>query len=92
VLARACHLGDTCVNVRTRGEETVILPWRHNMSSSAKRSQSGRFVTYDKSGGVSLKVSEFLRSDEGKRQLSNAKELRILTNTPGITAERGKKQ
>lgn len=42
-----------------------------------KRDQnSGQFVEYDKSGAVSVRVLDFLRSDTGQHQLKIAKELR----------------
>lgn len=37
---------------------------------------NGRFVEYSKSGAVSVRLNEFLRSDAGKQQLKTAKELR----------------
>lgn len=47
------------------------------MSTASKRSGTlGRFIQYDKSGAVSVRVREFLRSDTGKEQLKIAKELR----------------
>jgi hypothetical protein len=47
------------------------------MSAVKMRTQGlGRFMDYDKSGAVSLRASEFLRSDEGKKQLEHARELR----------------
>lgn len=36
----------------------------------------GKFLTYHKCGAVSLRVMEFLRSADGRRQLLQAKQLR----------------
>jgi hypothetical protein len=69
-----------------RASDACICPGERRMSAKPKHSQLGRFVTYDKSGAVSLRVSEFLRSDEGRRQLNNARELRIRNSIPGVGA------
>lgn len=55
-----------------------------------KRDQnSGQFVEYDKSGAVSVRVLDFLRSDTGKHQLKIAKELRSQSpNPPHVTTDK----
>lgn len=46
---------------------------------------SGRFVDYDKSGAVSVRVLDFLRSDAGKDQLKTAREMRDHSHAAGTT-------
>lgn len=52
--------------------------------SAAKRPETlGRFIQYDKSGAVSVRVNDFLRSDSGREQLKTAKELRDRSSGAG---------
>jgi hypothetical protein len=53
-------------------------------NNAVKRHQaSGRFVEYDRSGAVSVRVLDFLRSDTGKDQLKSAREMRDHSSATG---------
>ncbi len=73
---------------RRFGVGSLLQHGEDDMSAEKMRTQGlGRFVDYDKSGAVSLRASEFLRSEEGKKQLDHARELRKAAFGPTLTQD-----
>lgn len=65
--------------------------WENRMSAVKRSDTLGRFIQYDKSGAVSVRVNDFLRSDSGKEQLKAAKELRDRSSLAGKPVTQTKK-
>lgn len=56
-----------------------------SMNVKRKEASSGEFVQFERSGAVSIRIQDYLRSDAGKEQLAKAKEIRSreLASHPG---------
>jgi hypothetical protein len=59
------------------------------MATKQKRTPTGQFVRYERSGAVSVHLRELLRSPIGKNQLSVMREVR--THTEALFPPRNKK-